>query len=113
MTELPTDVEELQRLLIESDRARLSWHRLFAQALFMLGGTDRALSLTQQLLTNWCDDDWTVQRFDHPGHGGLVQFALRARERPKGETVCPTCRGKKYIRLAGMGQKPCPKCGDK
>lgn len=109
MTNLPDDVDELKRLLVETDRERLAWQRLFAQALFLLGGVGREVVLTSQFLTNWRDDDWTVKRFEHKERGGLVQFVLRPRERPKGETVCKECRGRGVINMGALGSKPC-KC---
>ncbi len=107
---IPDDVDELKHELIRADRERLAWQRLFAQALFLLGGTNRTLELSSQFLSNWRDDDWTVKRFDHQNGGGVVQYALRSRDRPKGETVCPHCRGKKVISMGVLGTKPCPKC---
>lgn len=104
---VPDAVDELQRELIKADRERLAWQRLFAQSLFLFGGTNRTLDLTSQFLNNWHDDDWTLKRFEH--NNGVTQFALRARERPKGETVCHLCRGRKSITSA-TGTKPCPKC---
>lgn len=108
MSELPDDVDELQRELIKADRERLAWQRLFAQSLFVFGGTNRTLDLTSQFLNNWNDDDWTLKRFDH--NNGVTQYALRPRERPKGETVCPLCRGRTIIGDGNLGTKPCPKC---
>ena len=104
---IPDDVDELKHELIRADRERLAWQRLFAQSLFLLGGTNRTLQLSSQFLSNWNDDDWTVKRFEE---GGVVQYGLRARDRPKSETVCPHCRGKKVINIGALGTKPCPKC---
>lgn len=104
---IPDDVDELKHELIRADRERLAWQRLFAQSLFLLGGTTRTLELPSRFLSNWNDGDWTVKRFEE---GGVVQYGLRARDRPKGETVCPHCRGKKVITRGALGTKPCPKC---
>lgn len=108
MKELPTDPDELRHELMKSDQERLAWQRLFAQALFLLGGTQRSLALTSQFLQNWNDGDWTVKRFEFEKG---VQFALRPRDRPKGETVCRECRGKGVISMGALGTKPC-KCQD-
>lgn len=107
---MPDDIDELKHELIRADRERLAWQRLFAQSLFLLGGTNRALQLSSQFLSNWNDGDWTVKRFDQGNNGGVVQYALRSRDRPEGETVCPHCRGKKVINMGVLGTKPCPKC---
>lgn len=107
---IPDDVDELKRELIRADRERLAWQRLFAQSLFLLSGPNRTLALTSQFLNNWHDDDWTLKRFEHPDGAGVVQYALRARDRPKGETVCPICRGRAVIGDGNLGTKPCPKC---
>lgn len=113
MSELPDNVDELKRELLSADRERLAWQRLFAQALFLLGGTNRTLALTSQFLSNWRDDDWTVKRFDHQERGGVVQFQLRPRERSKDETVCRECRGRGVINMGVLGTKPCKKCQPK
>ena len=55
------------------------------------------------------DGDWTLKRVDHQNGGGVIQCALRARERPKGEEGCGVCRVKGEVKGAA-GVDPCPKC---